>query len=48
MACAETWDLDELFAEVRCSYPYRNLGRRQFDAVVQMLADVSPAREYGS
>ncbi len=38
MACAETWDLDELFAQVRCSYPYRNLGRRQFDAVVQMLA----------
>lgn len=38
MACAETWNLDELFAEVRCSYPYRNLGRRQFDAVVQMLA----------
>ena len=38
MACAETWELDELFAEVRCSYPYRDLDRRQFDAVVQMLA----------
>ena len=38
MACAETWKLDELFAEIRCSYPYRDLGRRQFDAVVQMLA----------
>ena len=38
MACAETWELDELFDQVRCSYPYHNLARRQFDAVVQMLA----------
>ncbi|HIM56775.1 MAG TPA: ATP-dependent helicase, partial [Candidatus Latescibacteria bacterium] len=38
MTGVETWDLDELFDDIRTSYPYRNLSRRQFDLVVDMLA----------
>jgi ATP-dependent Lhr-like helicase len=33
----ETWHLDELFDQLRTSYPYRNLSRRQFDLVIEML-----------
>ena len=32
------WSEDDLFALVRRAYPYRNLARRDFDAVVDMLA----------
>lgn len=38
MAGTESWDLDELYDEVRASFPYRHLARRQFDLVVDMLA----------
>ncbi len=38
VACRE-WDEDELFALVRRAYPYRDLTREEFDAVVQMLAE---------
>ena len=39
-ACAgDDWDEDELFALVRSAYPFRNLERADFDAVVEMLAD---------
>ena len=38
MAGTESWDLDELYDEVRASFPYRHLTRRQFDLVVDMLA----------
>ena len=31
--------LDEVFAQVRRAYPYRNLDRREFDDVVRMLAE---------
>ena len=45
-ACAaEPWEEDALFALVRRAYPYRALARRDFDAVVRMLAEgVSAAR----
>lgn len=36
---AEEWSEDDLFAMVRRSYPYRNLEREQFDAIVRMLAE---------
>lgn len=36
---AEEWTEDELFAMTRAAYPYRNLEREQFDAIVRMLAD---------
>ena len=36
---AEEWTEDDLFAMTRAAYPYRNLEREQFDAIVRMLAD---------
>ena len=33
------WNEDELFAMVRRAYPYRDLERRDFDAVVEMLSE---------
>jgi ATP-dependent Lhr-like helicase len=36
---AEEWNEDALFEMVRRSYPYRNLERKDFDAVVRMLAE---------
>ena len=38
MAAMQTWDIDELYAHLRTSYPYRHLGREQFDQVLNMLA----------
>lgn len=37
MCLTESWDLDELHAFLRTSYPYRNLSRQQFDLVIGML-----------
>ena len=36
---SEAWREDDLFALVRSAYPYRDLPRSEFDAVVTMLAD---------
>ena len=38
MVAMETWDIDELYAYLKTSYPYRHLGREQFDQVLNMLA----------
>jgi len=38
MTGVETWDLDDLFAHLKTSFPYRHLSRRQFDLVLNMLA----------
>jgi ATP-dependent Lhr-like helicase len=38
MVGMETWNADELFVAIRCSYPYRDLGREHFDLVLEMLA----------
>lgn len=38
MTGVETWNLDELYALLKTSYPYHSLGRRQFDLVIEMLA----------
>ena len=38
VACEE-WDEDALYRLVRGAYPYRDLGRRDFDEVVRMLAE---------
>ena len=32
------WDIDELYACIKTSFPYRNLARQQFDQVLNMLA----------
>ena len=39
MCAAEDWSEDELFRIVRRAYPYRNLARNDFDAVVEMLSE---------
>ena len=38
MVVAEPWNVDQLYAALRTSYPYRELKRRQLDLVVDMLA----------
>lgn len=38
MTATEAWKLDSLFDFLRTSHPYRNLARRHFDLVVEMLA----------
>jgi ATP-dependent Lhr-like helicase len=39
-ACAQhEWGTQELFAAIRGTYPYRDLARKDFEAVVSMLAD---------
>jgi ATP-dependent Lhr-like helicase len=44
MAAAEDWPEDELFRTVRRAYPYRNLSRENFDAIVEMLSEGIAAR----
>jgi ATP-dependent Lhr-like helicase len=50
MCSAEDWQEDDLFARVRCAYPYRNLERAQFDTIVEMLSEGIAARRgrYGT
>jgi len=38
MTGMEKWDIDELYAFLKTSYPYHDLTRRQFDLVLEMLA----------
>ena len=38
MSGTESWDAEELFAEVRCAWPFHTLEREQFDRVLEMLA----------
>ena len=38
MVGLEPWDIDELYAFLKTSAPYRNLSRNQFDLVTNMLA----------
>lgn len=39
-ACAASeWAVEDLYALVRCAYPYRGLTRKDFDDVLDMLAD---------
>jgi len=50
-ACAaEDWKEDDLFSLVRRAYPYRNLPREEFDAILGMLSDGIAARRgrYGA
>src|SRR6202030_1870309 len=39
MCAAEDWTEDALFQSVRRAYPYRNLERKSFDEIVEMLAE---------
>ena len=38
MTAMETWDRDDLFTQLRTSYPYRELPRRHYDLVLDMLS----------
>ena len=38
MCATETWGVDEMFAVIRASSPYRSLPREHFDMVLDMLA----------
>ncbi|MBV8820211.1 MAG: DEAD/DEAH box helicase, partial [Acidobacteriaceae bacterium] len=38
-AAAEPWKTDDLFELFRSAYPYRNLPRENFDAVIEMLSE---------
>jgi ATP-dependent Lhr-like helicase len=38
MTAMERWDIDELYAFLRASYPFRDLPRRHFDILLDMLA----------
>jgi len=38
MTISEPKNIDDLFGEIRASYPYHNLSRKEFDLVLQMLA----------
>jgi len=38
MVAAESWEVEELYRFLRTAQPYRRLGRRQFDLVLEMLA----------
>ena len=50
MCAAEDWREDDLFAVVRRAYPYRQLARSEFDALVEMLSEGIAARRgrYGA
>ena len=50
MCAVEEWDEEELFQVVRRAYPYRELERKEFDAVLDVLADgiVSQRGRYGA
>ena len=50
-ACAaDDWPEDDLFALVRRAYPYRNLARKDFDEIIEMLSNGIAARRgrYGA
>ncbi len=39
MCAAEDWSEDGLFQSVRGAYPYRNLSRKDFDEIIEMLSE---------
>jgi len=39
MCAAEDWNEDELFQSVRRAYPFRDLSRKDFDEIVEMLSE---------
>ena len=39
LAASGEWTAERMFAFLRTSFPYRNLPRRHFDAVLEMLGE---------
>jgi ATP-dependent Lhr-like helicase len=50
MCAAEDWNEQELFGTIQRAYPYRELGRGDFDKIVEMLSEGIAARRgrYGA
>jgi ATP-dependent helicase Lhr and Lhr-like helicase len=50
MCAAEDWTEDALFQSVRRAYPYRNLERKRFDEIIEMLSEgiASQRGRYGA
>jgi ATP-dependent Lhr-like helicase len=46
MSAMDEWDVDELGAVVRRAYPFRDLGRRSLEAVLDMLSGRYPSDEF--
>ena len=47
MAAVDEWPVDDLYAVVRRSYPFRALSRDHFDGVLAMMSGKYPAEEFG-
>src|SRR5215467_9765981 len=46
MAAMDEWTVDELAALIRRAHPFRDLGRRSFEAVLDMLSGRYPSEEF--
>src|SRR5213078_1439280 len=46
MAAMDSWDIEALFARVRCAAPYADLSRRMFEGVLDMLSGRYPSDEF--
>ncbi len=46
LCAADEWTVDELFALVTRAYPYRELGRAQFEGVLDMLSGRYPSDDF--
>ncbi|MBN1347914.1 DEAD/DEAH box helicase [candidate division KSB1 bacterium] len=46
MVAVDNWDLDQLFACIRCAFPYHELPRALFISVIEMLSGRYPAEAF--
>ena len=46
MVGLESWDVDDLFAAVRCAAPFCDLSRRMYEGVLDMLSGRYPSDEF--
>ena len=46
MAGVDSWDVNELFARVRCAAPFADLSMRMFEGVLDMLSGRYPSDEF--
>ena len=46
MAGMDTWDVNDLFARIRCAAPYADLSLRMFEGVLDMLSGRYPSDEF--
>ncbi|MDQ3279862.1 MAG: DEAD/DEAH box helicase [Acidobacteriota bacterium] len=46
MVAVDDWQVDELFAAIRCAAPFAELSRTAFDGVLDMLSGLYPSDEF--